>query len=147
MSLTVATLLAECSLQTLSGRSSTSGRQSRKSTTRCVAASCPVPPSRHASASPLPYHSNRITLAPSLAHPPTRSLSQSFTHPLTRSIDHDADLKQVLDSILVGPVPVGLNKFVFEVRLPCLPYRARGHSICTNKQTDICVCVCVCVGV
>ena len=58
-----------------------------------------------------------------------RTLSQTHTHNNTIDLEwkvlyvgsaHDSHQDQVLDEILVGPVPVGLNKFVLQADPPAL---------------------------
>lgn len=56
----------------------------------------------------------------------------------------DESRDQVLEEVLVGPVPVGTNKFVFQVRLPpgpagChvaeqLEARERGETDCVRRS-------------
>ena len=47
---------------------------------------------------------------------------------------------QVLDTIMVGPVPVGVNKFLFKVR-----NRPSPTSLIPTLSTFSCCRVCVCV--
>lgn len=48
-----------------------------------------------------------------LVHPPLHQLSHACTNP-HRSTEHD----QELESLLVGPIPTGVNKFIFEADPP-----------------------------
>jgi hypothetical protein len=40
----------------------------------------------------------------------------------------DAEQDQVLEEVMVGPVPVGINKFVLQVRF-CVLVRMQGHLL------------------
>lgn len=48
----------------------------------------------------------------------------------------DETYDQVLDCIMVGPVPVGINKFVFQVWRPCRP--PRRPAVLAGKLTAVC---------
>lgn len=52
--------------------------------------------------------------------PPLRTLSAFHTYKLHTNSPYRSEHDQELDSLLVGPIPVGVNKFIFEADPPDL---------------------------
>ena len=71
--------------------------------------------------------------APQLRIPRYTQVNKSYANPPYRS-DHD----QELDSLLVGPIPVGVNKFIFEADAPKL------HQIPTSEILGVTVILLTC---
>lgn len=55
-----------------------------------------------------------------MSDPPLRTLSALHTCKLRANSRHRSEHDQELDSLLVGPIPVGVNKFIFEADPPDL---------------------------
>lgn len=57
---------------------------------------------------------------------------------------HDAQYDQILDEILVGPIPVGLNKFVLQAEPPNIPQLLQQPNITSDDILGVTVVLVTC---